>query len=295
MSAPTVGFIGLGIMGKPMAANLLRAGFPLVVLNRSRGPVEELVALGAQAGASPRDVAARSEVVVTMLPDSPDVEAVALGPDGIAAGIRPGSLWIDMSTIAPGTTRGIASSFAERGVASLDAPVSGGEKGAIDGTLSIMVGGPDDAFARAHAIFAALGKNVVHVGDTGAGQVCKACNQIVVGVTIEAVAEALGLARAAGVDPAKVRAALLGGFAQSKILEVHGQRMIDHAFTPGFKAKLHRKDMNIAVGAGEALDLPLPGAALVRERFDALIARGGAERDHSALASLYEEQPAPAS
>ena len=295
MSAPTVGFIGLGIMGKPMAANLLRAGFPLIVLNRSRGPVDELVALGAQSGTSARDVAARADVVITMLPDSPDVEAVALGPDGIAAGIRPGSLWIDMSTIAPGTSRGIAATLAKAGVASLDAPVSGGEKGAIDGTLSIMVGGPDDAFARAHAIFAALGKNVVHVGGAGAGQVCKACNQIVVGVTIEAVAEALGLARASGVDPVKVRAALLGGFAQSKILDVHGQRMIDRAFAPGFKAKLHRKDMNIAVGAGEELELGLPGAALVRERFDALIERGGAERDHSALASLYEKEPAPTS
>jgi 2-hydroxy-3-oxopropionate reductase len=293
VSAPTVGFIGLGIMGKPMARNLLRAGFPLVVLNRSRGPVDELVALGAQAGTSPRDVAARADVVVTMLPDSPDVEAVALGPDGIARGIRPGTLWIDMSTIAPETARTLAAELAKADAASLDAPVSGGEKGATDGTLSIMVGGPDDAFVRAQPIFAALGKNVVHVGGAGAGQVCKACNQIVVGVTIEAVAEALGLARASGVDPAKVRAALLGGFAQSKVLEVHGQRMIDHAFAPGFKAKLHRKDMNIAVTAGEALELPLPGADLVRERFDTLIARGGAESDHSALASLYEEQPAP--
>ncbi len=284
---PTIGFIGLGIMGKPMAKNLLAAGYPVIALNRSRGPVDELVAAGAQAGSSPNDVASRSDVVITMLPDSPDVESVALGSDGIAAGIRHGALWIDMSTIAPTTTKRVAAELAKKGAASVDAPVSGGEKGAIDAALSIMVGGSDADFARAKPFFEKLGKNIVHVGELGAGQVTKACNQIVVGVTIEAVAEALALAEAEGVDPAKVRAALLGGFAQSKILEVHGQRMIDRAFNPGFKSRLHRKDMNIAVEAGEANGMELAAAKLVRERFDALIARGDGDRDHSALRTLY--------
>jgi 2-hydroxy-3-oxopropionate reductase len=284
---PTVGFIGLGIMGKPMARNLLRAGYPTIVLNRSRGPVDELVAEGAQAGTSPRDVASRSQIVVTMLPDSPDVESVVLGKDGVAQGITKGALFIDMSTIAPATTHKVAKALEERGVEALDAPVSGGEQGAINAALSIMVGGSDAAFERAKPIFEALGKNIVHVGPTGAGQVTKACNQIVVGVTIEAVAEALALAEASGVDPSKVRAALLGGFAQSKILEMHGQRMIDRQFKPGFKAKLHRKDMNIAATAGDELDMDLAAAKLVRERFDALIARGEGELDHSALRTLY--------
>ena len=284
---PAVGFIGLGIMGKPMARNLMKAGYPLVVLNRSRAPVDELAAEGAQPGTTPRDVASRSDVVITMLPDSPDVESVALGDDGIAAGIRDGALWIDMSTIAPAMTQRVAGELAKHGVESVDAPVSGGEKGAIDAALSIMVGGSDAAFARAKPIFEALGKNIVHVGELGAGQVTKACNQIVVGVTIEAVAEALALAEASGVDPAKVRAALLGGFAASKILEVHGQRMIDRTFNPGFKSRLHRKDMNIASDAGDANGMDLKAAKLVRERFDALIERGDGEKDHSALRTLY--------
>jgi 2-hydroxy-3-oxopropionate reductase len=288
VTQPTIGFIGLGIMGKPMAKNLLRAGFPLVVLNLLRPPVDELVALGAVAGSSARDVAARSEIVITMLPDSPDVENVVLGNDGVAQGIKGGALWIDMSTIAPATTRAIAAELAKKGVTSLDAPVSGGEKGAIDGALSIMIGGPEDAFARAQAIFAALGKNIVRIGETGAGQVAKACNQIVVGVTIEAVAEAFALAQASGVDPAAVRSALLGGFAQSKILEVHGQRMLDHNFTPGFKSRLHLKDMNIATSSAQERGITLPAASLVKDRFEALIARGEGELDHSALAALYE-------
>ena len=285
---PAIGFIGLGIMGKPMARNLVGAGYRVIALNRSSGPVDELVAAGATTAATPRDVAAQSDVVITMLPDSPDVESVALGDDGIVAGIRTGALWIDMSTIAPATTKRVAEQLAARGATSVDAPVSGGEKGAIDATLSIMAGGSDAAFERAKPIFEALGKNIVHVGELGAGQVTKACNQIVVGVTIEAVAEALALAEASGVDPVKVRAALLGGFAQSKILEVHGQRMIDRAFTPGFKSKLHRKDMNIAANAGDERGLDLGAAKLVRERFDVLIERGQGELDHSALASLYQ-------
>lgn len=284
---PTIGFIGLGIMGKPMALNLRRAGYPLVVLNLTQPQVDELVAAGAQAGTSAKDVAARSDVVITMLPDSPDVEGAVLGADGVASGIRDGALYIDMSSIAPATARKVAAEMERRGAAALDAPVSGGEKGAIEATLSIMVGGSDAAFERAQPIFSVLGKNIVHVGANGAGQVTKACNQIVVGVTIEAVAEALALAEISGVDPAKVRAALLGGFAQSKILELHGQRMIDRTFNPGFKAKLHRKDMNIAVSAGEERGVELVAAKLLRERFDQLIADGGAELDHSALRTLY--------
>ncbi len=284
---PVVGFIGLGIMGKPMARNLIKAGYRVIALNRSRGPVNELAAEGAVPGTTPREVAAKSDVVITMLPDSPDVEAVVLGNDGVAAGIRDGALWIDMSTIAPATTARVAAELAKKGVQSLDAPVSGGEKGAIDAALSIMIGGSDAAFARAKPIFEALGKNIVHVGELGAGQVTKACNQIVVGVTIEAVAEALALAEASGVDPSKVRAALLGGFAQSKILEVHGQRMIDRTFNPGFKARLHRKDMNIASEAGDANGMDLAAAKLVRDRFDALIERGDGDKDHSALRTLY--------
>ncbi len=284
---PAVGFIGLGIMGKPMARNLLRAGYPLVVTNRSREAVDELVAEGAKSGSSPRDVAAQTQVVITMLPDSPDVESVVFGPDGVAQGIQTGALFIDMSTIAPAVARKVASALSERGIDVLDAPVSGGEQGAKNAALSIMAGGSDAAFARALPVLEALGKNIVHVGPSGAGQVTKACNQIVVGVTIEAVAEALALAEASGVDPVKVRAALLGGFAQSKILEVHGQRMIDRAFDPGFKAKLHRKDMNIAAEAGDERALDLVAAKLVRERFDELIERGGGDRDHSALRTLY--------
>jgi 2-hydroxy-3-oxopropionate reductase len=284
---PIVGFIGLGIMGKPMAQNLLRADYPLVVLNRSQAAVDELAGEGAQRGASPRDVAARSQVVITMLPDSPDVEAVVLGNDGVAQGIAGGALYIDMSTIAPATARKIAESLGGRGVDVLDAPVSGGEQGAKNAALSIMAGGNEAAFERAKPIFEALGKNIVHVGPSGAGQVTKACNQIVVGVTLEAVAEALALADASGVDPAKVRAALLGGFAQSKVLEVHGQRMIDRNFVPGFKAKLHRKDMNIAAQAGDERALDLVAAKLVRERFDELLAKGEGELDHSALRTLY--------
>jgi 2-hydroxy-3-oxopropionate reductase len=291
---PSIGFIGLGIMGKPMARNLLRAGYPLVVLNRSRAAVDELVAEGATAGRSPQDVAAVSDIVITMLPDSGDVEAVVLGLDGVAFGIRRGSLYVDMSTIAPGTARKVAQEMRARGVDVLDAPVSGGEKGAIDAALSIMVGGSDEAFARAEPVLRKLGKNIVHVGPDGAGQVTKACNQIVVGVTIEAVAEALALAAASGVDQVAVRAALLGGFAQSKVLEVHGQRMIDRAFAPGFKSRLHRKDMNIAVNAGHEAGLELGAAALVRERFDEIIARGEGDLDHSALRTLYDTAPTKA-
>ena len=224
MANPTVGFIGLGIMGKPMALNLMKAGYPLVVHNRSRGAVDELTKEGAQAAGSSKEVAERAEMLITMLPDSPDVELVYAGENGIFAGAKAGMLLIDMSSISPIVARKLAADAEQRGIDMLDAPVSGGEAGAISATLSIMIGGKAAGVERATPIFQALGKNIVHVGDAGAGQVTKAANQMVVGTTIAIVSEALVLAAKAGVDPAKVRQALLGGFAQSKILEAHGQK-----------------------------------------------------------------------
>lgn len=283
-----IGFIGLGIMGKPMARNLLKAGYSLTVCNRSRGAMEELAADGAVLAESPAQVAQQSDVVLTCLPDSPDVEAVVLGENGILAGSQPGMLYIDHSTIAPTTARRIYDSLQHKGVAALDAPVSGGDIGAQEGTLSIMVGGDEVAFQRSLPILQAMGKNIVHVGATGAGQVTKACNQIVVAMAVQAIAEALTLAQKSGVDPAKVRAALLGGFAQSRVLEVHGQRMLDHTFQPGFTLDLHRKDMNIVLQTAKELNLPLLGAAQVTELMNAMLAQGKGNLDNSALITLYE-------
>ena len=284
-----VGFIGLGIMGAPMARHLLAAGFPLTVHSRSPGPVDALVEAGAARASSPAELARASDVVVTMLPDTPDVEHVMLGDDGVAAGAAAGSLVIDMSTIDPGPTRAIAEQLATRDVEMLDAPVSGGERGAIDGTLSIMVGGSDAAFARAMPILQAMGKNIVHVGPSGAGQITKACNQLVVAATIEAVAEALVLAERSGVDAAKVREALLGGFAGSKILEVHGQRMLDRAFEPGFRARLHRKDARIVLDAAQAAGSPIPAFQVVAAQLDRLVDEADrGDLDHSALFTLLD-------
>jgi 2-hydroxy-3-oxopropionate reductase len=284
-----VGFIGLGIMGAPMARHLLETGFPLTVHSRSPAPVDALVSDGAVWATSPAEVAGVSDVVITMLPDTPDVEHVMLGDVGVAAGAAAGALVIDMSTIDPGPTRAIAGQLRQHGVEMLDAPVSGGERGAIDGTLSIMVGGHDGAFARAQPILQVMGKNIVHVGPSGAGQITKACNQLVVAATIEAVAEALVLAERSGVDPAKVRDALLGGFAGSKILEVHGQRMLDHAFEPGFRARLHRKDARIVLDAAQAAGSPIPAFQVVAAQLDRLVDetdRG--DLDHSALFTLLD-------
>jgi len=284
-----VGFIGLGIMGAPMARHLLETGFPLTVHSRSPAPVDALVSDGAVRATSPAEVAGVSDVVITMLPDTPDVEHVMLGDVGVAAGAAAGALVIDMSTIDPGPTRAIAGQLRQHGVEMLDAPVSGGERGAIDGTLSIMVGGHDGAFARAQPILQVMGKNIVHVGPSGAGQITKACNQLVVAATIEAVAEALVLAERSGVDPAKVRDALLGGFAGSKILEVHGQRMLDHAFEPGFRARLHRKDARIVLDAAQAAGSPIPAFQVVAAQLDRLV--DDADRgdlDHSALFTLLD-------
>ena len=283
-----VGFIGLGIMGRPMSRHLLGAGFPLTVHSRSPDPVDELVAEGAARAGSPQEVARVSDVVVTMLPDTPDVEQVLFGEAGVADGVAPGSLVIDMSTIDPAASRRFAETFGLQGVEMLDAPVSGGEKGAMEATLSIMVGGSDEAFARAMPVFDVMGAGVVHVGPSGAGQICKACNQLVVAATIEAVAEALVLAERAGVDPAKVRAALLGGFAGSKILEVHGQRMLERAFDAGFRARLHRKDARIVLEAAREAGSPVPAFEVVAAQLDRLVESGGGELDHSALITLLE-------
>lgn len=284
-----IGFIGLGIMGKPMATHLLTAGYPLTVLNRSRAPQDELVAAGARPGQSSRRVAEESDVVITMLPDSPDVEQVVFGQAGVLEGLRPGSLVIDMSTISPAVARRVTAAARERGSDALDAPVSGGQVGAQNATLSIMVGGSATAFERARPILQRLGTNIVHVGEAGAGQVTKAANQIVVAVTIAAVGEALLLAAKSGVDPARVREALLGGFAQSKILDVHGNRMLQRNFAPGFKARLHRKDLAIALDTAREMEMSLPLTANVAELMNSLIAHGGGDLDHSALVTVLEE------
>jgi 2-hydroxy-3-oxopropionate reductase len=278
-----IGFIGLGIMGAHMARNLVAAGYEVTAHNRTPRELEGATTVG-----SPRAVAERSDIVITMLPDSPDVEDVVLGEGGVEGGLRTGGLLIDMSTVAPATARRLHDVLAERGVETLDAPVSGGEAAARSGELSIMVGGSDEAVARAQSLFDVLGKATTHVGPPGAGQVTKAANQVVVALTIQAVAEALLLARRSGVDPARVREALLGGFAQSKILEVHGQRMLDGAFDPGFRAALHRKDLGIALQTAREEGVPLLATAQAAELFNALIAQGEGNRDHSALALVYD-------
>ncbi|MBE3068641.1 MAG: NAD-binding protein [Planctomycetes bacterium] len=266
-----------------MALNLVAAGCPLVVHNRSRAAVDELVAAGARAAACPREVAAAAGVVITMLPDGPDVEAVLRGPDGVFAGARPGTLVVDMSTISPVTARQLAGEARERGLEMLDAPVSGGTAGARDGTLSIMVGGSEAALARARPVLEILGKTITHLGGPGAGQVGKACNQVVVALAIEAVGEALVLAEKAGVDPAKVREALLGGFARSRILDVHGLRALERNFTPGFKAHMQLKDLAIALAAGREYGAVLPAAGVVAELYKSVCAAGDGGADHSVL------------
>jgi 2-hydroxy-3-oxopropionate reductase len=280
-----IGFIGLGIMGKPMAMHLLNAGHPLHVYEGNRA-ARELINAGAAGHASYAAVAKASDIVITMLPDSPDVEAVVFGKDGVAEGIGKGSLFIDMSSIAPATALRISELLSEKGVASIDAPVSGGQVGAEAATLSIMAGGTEEAFRRALPIFERLGKNIVRIGEAGAGQMTKICNQMIVGMTIQAVAEAFTLASKAGVDLEKMREVLLGGFAQSRILDLHGKRIIDSNYKPGFRIRLHRKDMGLALQAARELSVPLYGSAVVAAQMDALIARGEGEADHSALALL---------
>ena len=283
-----IGFIGLGIMGKPMALNLIKAGYSLSVLKKNRAS-GDLVAAGARSFETNKELAAHCEITITMVPDSPQVDEIVFGTDGILQGIKPGSLFIDMSTISPSTAKTIYSSMIERQVESLDAPVSGGQVGAESASLSIMAGGTEQAFHRALPLFQSMGKNIVHIGEAGAGQMTKACNQMIVGMTIQAVAEAFTLGRKAGVNLEKMREVLLGGFAQSRILDLHGKRIIDRNFNPGFKIKLHRKDMNIALQAGKEFSVPLYGTAQVAANMDALIARGNGDSDHSALALLLEQ------
>lgn len=283
-----IGFIGLGVMGQPMASNLRAASFPLICYSRSRGPVEELVSLGAEAAESPADVARQVNTVITMLPDTSDVESVLFGRDGVIETFQPGGLVIDMSSINPLATRRFAATLESRSVTLLDAPVSGGERGAIEGTLSIMVGGPASAFECALPILQALGKNIVHVGESGAGQIAKACNQLVVGATIGAVAEALVLAARAGVDPGRVRQALLGGFASSRVLEVHGQRMLHRDFDGGFRVRLHQKDAAIIVAIAHELGVPIRVFEPVADALDELVEYRKGELDHSALVMLVE-------
>lgn len=285
---PRLGFIGLGIMGAPMARRLLEAGYSLTVQSRTRAKAVALLDAGARWVDTAADVAASSDLVITMLPDSPDVESVYVGDQGIVYGAQPGLLAIDMSTIDPTVTRAICERLAKSQIDLLDAPVSGGERGAIDGTLSIMVGGSTSGFEVARPIFQHLGHTVVHVGAAGAGQIAKACNQLVVGANIEAVAEALTLAKQSGVDPAIVRQVLLGGFAASRVLEVHGQRMLDRAFPPGFRVRLHRKDARVVRTLAQSVGTPIPAFDVVADAFDRLDRAGGGDLDHSALITLID-------
>lgn len=277
-----IGFIGLGVMGRPMAEHLIAAGHELL-LHRVKPASQSLVDAGGRAMASAAEVAAGAEIVILMLPDTPDVEQVLFGEDGVAAALKPGTLVIDMSSISPVATRDYAARIVAAGGDWLDAPVSGGEAGARNAALTIMAGGTEAAFQRALPILDLMGKRLTHIGGAGDGQTAKVCNQVIVGLTISAVAEALSLAEWAGADPAKVREALLGGFADSTILKVHGQRMIDQAFDPGFRIALHRKDLGLAVDAARSLDRALPGTALAHQMMSAAVGRGDGDLDHSAL------------
>lgn len=284
-----IGFIGLGIMGKPMVRNLLKAGFSPIVFNRSQSAIDELVSEGATSANSAKEVAEKSDIVITMLPDTPDVEAVVLGENGVLAGANEGLLLIDMSSISPVVTRQIAAETEKKGVKMLDAPVSGGDKGAIAGTLSIMVGGEKSDFERAKPIFEAMGKTIVHCGAIGSGQTVKACNQIVVALVIEAVSEALVLGSKAGVKPEIIVQVLSGGLAQTKVMDLRGQTMIEHNFAPGFKAKLHRKDLNIILQTALEYGVSLPVSEIVEKMFTNLVENDKGDLDHSALLTVIEE------
>jgi 2-hydroxy-3-oxopropionate reductase len=283
-----VGLIGPGIMGQPMGMNLINAGYPLWVYSRTAERAGPLVEAGATLCDTPKAVAEQADVIITIVSDTPDVEAVVLNENGVLAGAAAGKVLVDMSTISPIATRQIAGRLGEKGIEMLDAPVSGGDVGARNGTLSIMVGGKPDVFERIKPVFEVLGKNIVHVGESGAGQVAKACNQILVAEHINAAGEALLLARACGADPEKVRQALLGGFAYSRVLEVHGERMLTRNFEPGFKAKLHKKDMHIVLDTMEEKHLDLPTATAVAEAIDQAVANGDGELDSTVLVKILE-------
>jgi 2-hydroxy-3-oxopropionate reductase len=282
-----VGFIGLGIMGAPMAGHLAAGGHALFV--HARKPIPAALAeKGAAACASSREVAERSDIVVIMVPDTPHVEDVLFGETGVAKGLTPGKIVVDMSSISPLATKDFAKRINELGCRYLDAPVSGGEVGAKAASLTIMVGGPEDTFAKVKPLFDLMGKNVTLVGGNGDGQTCKVANQIIVALNIEAVAEALLFASKAGADPAKVRQALMGGFASSRVLEVHGERMVKRTFDPGFRIELHQKDLNLALGSARLLGVALPNTATAQELFNACAAHGGARWDHSAMVRALE-------
>jgi len=291
--AEDIGFIGLGLMGKPMAKHLIDKGYRLSVHSRSRPPVDELVALGATAAEGASGVARASTIVITMLPDTPDVEKVLTGPDGVLGSLRPGAIVIDMSSISPIATRRLARIVGDHGGTLLDAPVSGGEIGAVNGTLSIMVGGPRAAFDRVRPVLECMGnpERIVHIGDEpGSGQVCKVCNQMAIAGALAGVGEAFSLARKAGVDLGRVRDALLGGFAASRVLEVHGERLIKANFVPGFRARLYQKDMRIAGETAAAHDVAIPATAVVAQMLNALLStEGGGELDYSAIGTVWQK------
>lgn len=282
-----VGFIGLGTMGAPMAGHLIAGGHEVFLQTRSGVP-EGLTAAGGTACATPREVAEAAETVILMVPDTPHVEDVLFGESGVAGGLGAGKCVIDMSSISPLATKDFAARIADLGCDYVDAPVSGGEVGAKAGSLTIMCGASETAFARALPLFELMGKNITRVGDVGAGQVCKVANQIIVALNIEAVSEALVFASKAGADPEKVRQALMGGFASSKILEVHGERMTKRTFSPGFRIELHQKDLNLALSNARAMGVSLPNTATAQELFNACIARGGAAWDHSGMIRALE-------
>ncbi len=284
----SIGFIGLGIMGRPMAGHLIAGGHTLFVHNRSQIP-GELVAQGAVPCSSGSEVAKAADIVITMVPDTPDVEAVLFGPGGVAEGLSPGKIVVDMSSIAPVATKQFARRINQLGCDYLDAPVSGGDVGAKVASLTIMVGGPEQAFAAVRPIFELMGKNITLVGGNGDGQTTKVANQIIVALTIEAVGEALLFASKAGADPARVRQALMGGFANSRILEVHGERMVKRNFAPGFRVELHQKDLNLALQGARSLGLSLPNTAACQELFNAAAAAGGKGWDHSGMVRVLEK------
>ena len=284
-----LGFTGLGIMGKPMAGHLLDAGHTVHVYDVVPEAVKEMASKGAVACGSNKEVAQKSDIIFIMVPDTPDVEAVLFGKDGVTEGVRPGSIVVDMSSISPIATKEFAKKLAAMGVKMLDAPVSGGQVGAENATLSIMVGGEPEVLEQIKPYFELMGKNIVHIGSNGDGQTCKVANQIVVGLTIEAISESLLFASKAGADPAKVREALLGGWAQSRILDIHGGRILERKFAPGFRIRHQQKDLNLALQSARILGLSLPGVAVTQELFNAVAAQGGIDLDHSALVLALEK------
>lgn len=286
----TIGFIGLGIMGRPMAMNLLRAGYPLSIYARRPEVSEPFIKAGVKAYSSPKTLAEHAEVIITMVPATPDVEEVLLGKEGVIHGAKPGSIIIDMSSIAPDATQRIAKTLAEKNLDMLDAPVSGGEQGATLGTLTIMVGGKETTLQKVHPILEVLGKTIVHIGPHGTGQISKLCNQIILAETIVGISEAFRLAKASGADPAKIREALLGGYASSRALEVHGKRMLENDYQPGFKTSLHRKDMHLALAQAEHTGQSLPAAKLASDYLDRAVMHGDSDLDSSVIHRLFEEK-----